>query len=642
MLSVSHALGASTCAEKSGCPTGQVSSDSLAQTGHHVKRKYPSAVQGTDEKEDALDRQDSPELPEERQGKNESPDDFLESSDNNDETQGDEPKAPSLTTLRKLDYQLDFQRVAKKYCLKEMEACKEDVLCEEAMFDHEGIANEKYASLMSCMFSHEPKGARSEPSLLEDEEVRDVDVDIAAKTPSFGNQIGMGALGGVAGNMATAAVSAGVGLMWDGIEGIPGGEEVAKVGRSITCAFGMGCDAGPSNTDVMNKVEAEANRVIDQVGGMMSSMKTELKKDIGSVKKHMTDVKTELLGEMEKMGNKISSEMSKGFTNTVSVVRQESQKVLESISVTQALLRDMKDDLEALAKKHHFENKATICDTFASKLSSRYRVWNSNMNIAQGKIEKADADPNQGNKVKRLRDAVKVMNDFFRNSLQSESSIRGDMATLLDCLADNNDVFSRQAEHLQSKSMRLDAKVRAMDYVFGRYLTVFEQADAVFTAKLVHVQLNDRNMPDLREVLLKLTEVRVMRAKLYYVFWKALNTKLISHRCPACVRRGASRRWGRQEITHANDRRGSGCDDVDDFVTGYLTTKARYGKYDAVIQNYAKSLKSYSSDSDTVCKIHRVYSWDWRGGCYGSKYGGSYQYYTDKRRFSATMWCSGW
>merc|ERR1719468_1405173 len=205
-----------------------------------------------------------------------------------------------------------------------MEACKEDVLCEEAMFDHEGIANEKYASLMSCMFSHEPKGARSEPSLLEDEEVRDVDVDIAAKTPSFGNQIGMGALGGVAGNMATAAVSAGVGLMWDGIEGIPGGEEVAKVGRSITCAFGMGCDAGPSNTDVMNKVEAEANRVIDQVGGMMSSMKTELKKDIGSVKKHMTDVKTELLGEMEKMGNKISSEMSKGFTNTVSVVRQSS------------------------------------------------------------------------------------------------------------------------------------------------------------------------------------------------------------------------------------------------------------------------------------------------------------------------------
>jgi len=438
-------------------------------------------------------------------------------------TDEDDP-APSLESLQKLDFMLDFQQTAQKICPEQLAACKKDVVCEEAMLDWDGINSELYDELLKCLSKNAPaESEREKLSMIGLQAGPDYLPLVPQK--SFGVEVGIGAVGGVAGNLATAGLSTGVGMAWAGVAKIPGGESVAAVGQEITCMFGMGCAAEPSNSDVINKVEEQANRVI----GEMGFMKAELKKDIADVKTHVTTMKDTIVGEMKSLGTKINGQFSKLTTE----LRKESQRILDSVSSVSALLVSTKNELRGLAIRHHFENKITQCNVPAGKIEARFSQWMLKLQISQGKVAQASYSGKAG----RLQDAKAVMDEFFALPTQSESRIVEDMVLLMKCLTEGGSVFSRLAQHLQSTSMGPGEKVESMDALFGRYFSTFQQGDAVYMAKIMDTEFGGRRQhPDMSTVLVKVADVSMRRGQLYRSFWKAMHTDLISHNCPVCVR----------------------------------------------------------------------------------------------------------
>merc|ERR1719414_833669 len=381
--------------------------------------------------------------------------------------------------------------------------------------------------------------------------------------------------------------------------------------------------------------------IVNEIG----IMKAEMTEAIADVKTTVLQVKEELSKEMKAVGDKVTEvgrRMDAGFVDIVQTVRKESTRVYDKVVQVQADVHEMKVELTALMNKHHFEDKVTACDTFASAIESRHTSWRTKMMFSQNKLRYALWASSDTDKSSDLRDAKAIMDEFLSENEQSESVIARDATQLLNCITQGGDVFTRLADHLRSNTaMTPREKIWTMNALLSRYIGVFSMSEAVATARFIHTEFAQRSKPTYLIVLGKISGQQLILSKMYKSFWSAVHSMFQT--CPVCKARGIYRRW-RGVVISVNDRPGQGCIDVDSIVDGYYGVKARNSAYNPAIAAFALTFparRTYSS-SQTFCGIHSYHGWAWYGGCYGSAGGWATVYYTHHTQATQTQWCSGW
>jgi hypothetical protein len=543
--------------------------------------------------------------------------------------------------LGKMQYLLEFRTYAKQNCPHEFEACKANMDCEEAMFDVEMMfsnADGPLTELLNCTIASHGDNATLDSFMMIDAHA----AETLGDEPSFGKQVGIGAVGGVAGNLATAGLSSATGLVWDGVAQIPGGKEVAEVGRMVTCAFGMGCDSGPSNSDVIDAVTDAVQAVGADLKNEMHLIKDELSGEIDAVKDTMIEAKDAILTEMSTLGtnieNKIQLSQDAIMREVTFLTNQQTQKLTSSLNELKNLVNTKFTELRTLAERHNFQNHMRQCDTQVSSIKTRFDLWRAKIAIAAWRTSEANAASSASVKEGHLRDSVQLMADWWSLSENEETRIAQDINGLVDCISNTN-IFDALAQTLKGTSMSTDEKLSAIASLFSRYLAVLAEGDALYSANLVYFQLK-KNQPNLRPVMMQLSISQLKRAKINKAFFDALNgNNLISHSCPRCDIRYISRGWGwRGYKQYLKDGAGGGCSDVRKFVQAYSRIKDYFGAFNPAIKTHAKPFLGYGS----ICKIYYMSVTSWRGGCYGDSLGRSTEYFADRSRSSAAMYCSGW
>merc|ERR1719414_485827 len=380
--------------------------------------------------------------------------------------------------------------------------------------------------------------------------------------------------------------------------------------------------------------------IVNEIG----LMREEMTEAIADVKTTVLQVKEELSKEMKAVGDKVTEvgrRMDAGFADVVETVRTESTRVYDKVVQVQADVHQMKADLTALMNKHHFEDKVTACDAYASAIESRHTSWRTKMMFSQQKLRYALWASSDTDKSKYLRDAKAIMDQFLSENEQSESVIARDATQLLNCITQGGDVFTRLADHLRSNTaMTPREKIWTMNAQLSRYIGVFAMSEAVATARFIQTEFTQNHKPLYIIVLTKIAAQQLRLSKLYKTFWNAVNSMF---QCPVCKARGIYRRREGVVIS-ANDRPGKGCNDVDSIVSGYYGVKASNNAYNPAIASFAKTFPARNrySSSQTFCGIHSYYGWKWRGGCWGDNMGRTTVYYTHHTTAYSTHWCSGW
>merc|ERR1719414_762653 len=368
---------------------------------------------------------------------------------------------------------------------------------------------------------------------------------------------------------------------------------------------------------------------------------------IADVKTTVLQVKEELSKEMKAVGDKVTEvgrRMDAGFADVVETVRTESTRVYDKVVQVQADVHEMKVELTALMNKHHFEDKVTACDAYASAIESRHTSWRTKMMFSQQKLRYALWASSDTDKSKYLRDAKAIMDQFLSENEQSESVIARDATQLLNCITQGGDVFTRLADHLRSNTaLTPREKIWTMNSLLSRYIGVFSMSEAVATARFIHTEFAQRSKPTYLIVLGKIAGQQLRLAKLYKSFWNAVHSMFQT--CPECKANGLYRMWMGETVISVNDRPGQGCRDVDSIVSGYHGVKARNKAFNPAIVAFAYTFPTRErfSSSQTFCDIHSYYGWTWTGGCYGSA-GRHWEtvYYTHPTQARSTQWCSGW
>lgn len=552
-----------------------------------------------------------------------SPPDPLEEDDTDEDSSGKQ-------------FLFEFRWFAKADCAEDFAACESDVDCKKALFNMKAFVMSsgkpgRLSKLLSCVEAAHQDNSTTE-SLIQNHETESL-----GEEPSFGKNVGIGAVGGVAGNLATAGLSTATGLVWDGIAKIPGGEQVAEVGRTITCAFGMGCDSGPSNEEVIGTVK----QVGEDLKREMHQIKDELTDEIQAVGSAVVEMKSAVLNEMSSMGRTIEDKIGQSKDEIIRVMTtltsEQTQKLQYSIGELKNLVHDKLNALDALAKRHHFESQTTICNLQASKITARYKTWKDNIDNAETRTVHAKLATNSADKITHLQVAAGIMSGFWSEEANKQTSIRQDIETLENCLTDNN-IFNNLASVLKTKSMSPDAKLASMSALFSRYLAVLAEADAIYTAYLFNWQLKQK-IPLLITVVRQVAKTQLRRAKVHAAFYNALNNNnLISNSCPRCDIRAISRGWRGYKQLIAGGY-GSGCNDVNAFARKYESITNYFGEYNKGIAAHAKPFRGSSG----VCKIYARTVNAWRGGCYGDMaWPRALEYFVDERKQYTYMYCSGW
>jgi len=219
------------------------------------------------------------------------------------------------------------------------------------------------------------------------------------------------------------------------------------------------------------------------------------------------------------------------------------------------------------------------------------------------------------------------------------------MGRLLNCVSDGNSLFNRMADVLRSvPNMR--EKAVSMRALFDRYVGTFAQADFIFMARLMYTQLHERDAPHWGFVAIPMTNVMMRRGKLFKAFWDGFH-RLISDSCPSCVARGIVYGGGRDHIHYEpdiDDRHGTGCLQVDQYVWAYFWIRLSFSIYYGPISNYAHFDMHQQSPSDdsTLCKIYVHAAEGKNAGCYGPWHWfpyKQYRFFTDHRSFKRKLWC---
>merc|ERR1719414_841562 len=280
--------------------------------------------------------------------------------------------------------------------------------------------------------------------------------------------------------------------------------------------------------------------IVNEIG----LMREEMTEAIADVKTTVLQVKEELSKEMKAVGDKVTEvgrRMDAGFADVVETVRKESTRVYDKVVQVQADVHEMKVELTALMNKHHFEDKVTACDAYASAIESRHTSWRTKMMFSQQKLRYALWASSDTDKSKYLRDAKAIMDQFLSENEQSESTIARDATQLLNCITQGGDVFTRLADHLRSQSLEPRDKIWTMNALLSRYISVFAMSDAVATARYFHTEMAERSTPTQLIVLTKMAGNQLRLTKMYKKFWDAVDSMFQT--CPTCRARGIYRRW---------------------------------------------------------------------------------------------------